>query len=60
MELEQSVGLHSDGRIAEPDRRQVVRSILLKLAATGVELPDDLGDVEALNLARDLFARYRD
>src|SRR5687768_10523597 len=60
MELERKVGLLPDGRSARPDRALIVRSILLKLAATGYPLPDDIGDQEILKLGRDLFARYRE
>lgn len=60
MEKERSVGLTHEGRAAAVDRGALVRSILLKLAASGFELPDGAHDQEELHLARDLFARYRE
>ncbi len=60
MELERSVGLRSDGSVWLPERRIAARSILLKLAAMGVQIPVDTGDQDALHLAGDLFARYRE
>jgi phosphoenolpyruvate carboxykinase (diphosphate) len=60
MELERSVGLRSDGSVWLPERRIAVRSILLKLAAMGVQVPLESGDQDALHLAGDLFARYRE
>lgn len=60
MELERSVGLKADGSVAVPERRTTIRSILLKLAAMGVDVPDAVGDQEVLHLGRDLFARYRE
>ncbi|HET8624620.1 MAG TPA: hypothetical protein VFM14_13740, partial [Gemmatimonadales bacterium] len=60
MELERSVGLRSDGSVWLPERRTAIRSILLKLAAMGVQIPVDTGDQDVLHLAGDLFARYRE
>jgi hypothetical protein len=60
MELERSVGLRPDGGVWLPERRTAIRSILLKLAAMGVQVPADTGDQDALQLAGDLFARYRE
>ncbi|MGH7517276.1 MAG: hypothetical protein ACREOC_07380 [Gemmatimonadales bacterium] len=60
MELERSVGLRPDGRAWLPERRTAIRSILLKLAAMGVQLPADTADQDVLHLAGDLFARYRE
>jgi hypothetical protein len=42
------------------DRRTAIRKIALKLSALGHALPEGVGDREALELARDLFARYRE
>src|SRR5689334_8780370 len=60
MELERAVGLKPDGGVWLPERRTAIRSILLKLAAMGVPLPVDTGDQDVLQLAGDLFARYRE
>jgi len=60
MELERSVGLRADGTVAMLDRRTAIRAIALKLAALGHSVPDSVGDQEVLDLARDLFARYRE
>jgi len=60
MELERSVGLRTDGTVAMLDRRTAIRAIALKLAALGHSVPDSVGDQEVLDLARDLFARYRE
>jgi hypothetical protein len=60
MELERAVGLSPDGTVWLPERRTAIRSILLKLAAMGVQLPADTGDQDVLQLAADLFARYRE
>jgi hypothetical protein len=60
MDLERKVGLSLDGKVTTPDRRMLVRSIMLKLAALGCELPDQNGDQELMHVARDLFARYRE
>ncbi|HKY39189.1 MAG TPA: hypothetical protein VJN18_24795 [Polyangiaceae bacterium] len=60
MELERSVGLTPDGKVSMLDRRTAVRAIALKLAALGHAVPDSVGDQEVLDLARDLFARYRE
>ncbi len=60
MELERTVGLTSDGAVWLPERRAAVRSILLKLAAMGVEVPLDTSDQDLFHLAGDLFARYRE
>ncbi|HEX5386773.1 MAG TPA: hypothetical protein VFW66_08755 [Gemmatimonadales bacterium] len=60
MDLERSVGLRPDGTPWLPERRTAIRSILLKLAAMGVQVPMDAGDADALHLAGDLFARYRE
>jgi len=42
------------------DRRTAIRAIALKLAALGHSVPESVGDQEVLDLARDLFARYRE
>ena len=60
MDLERSVGLRPDGTAWLPDRRTAQRSILLKLAAMGVQVPTDTADQDVLHLAGDLFARYRE
>ncbi|HUR93336.1 MAG TPA: hypothetical protein VMY76_02050, partial [Gemmatimonadales bacterium] len=60
MELERRVGLRPDGSVWLPERGSAVSSILLKLAAMGVQVPSDIGDDEVLHLAGDLFARYRE
>jgi hypothetical protein len=60
MDLERSVGLSRDGGVWLPERRTAIRSILLKLAAMGVHVPVDTSDQDALVLAGDLFARYRE
>ena len=60
MELERVVGLRSDGTPWLPERRSAVRSILLKLAAMGVHVPEGIADADVLHLAGDLFARYRE
>jgi phosphoenolpyruvate carboxykinase (diphosphate) len=60
MELERAVGLRPDGAVWLPERRSAIRSILLKLAAMGVQVPADTGDEDVLHLAGDLFARYRE
>jgi len=60
MELERTVGLRPDGAVWLPERRSAIRSILLKLAAMGVQVPAETGDEAVLHLAGDLFARYRE
>jgi hypothetical protein len=60
MDLERSVGLRTDGTVAELGRGTIIRSIVLKLSAMGFQVPDQVGDQEVLDLARDLFARYRE
>jgi phosphoenolpyruvate carboxykinase (diphosphate) len=60
MELERAVGLRPDGAVSLPERRVAVRSILLKLAAMGVQVPADTGDEDVHQLSGDLFARYRE
>lgn len=60
MDIERQVGLSSDGTVATLDRRTVMRSIVLKLAAMGFSVPEGVGDPELLDLGRDLFARYRE
>jgi hypothetical protein len=60
MDLERTVGLRPDGSVWLPDRRAAVGSILLKLAAMGVEIPAETGDEDVLHLAGNLFARYRE
>ena len=40
MELERTVGLRPDGAVWLPERRSAIRSILLKLAAMGVQVPE--------------------
>ena len=60
MDLERTVGLKSDGSIAQPERQVAVRLLLLKLSAMGAQIPAELGDEDTLQLAGDLFARYRE
>jgi hypothetical protein len=61
MDLERQVGLRGDGSVVVPDRRAMFRAIVLKLAAMGFPVPDQVGgDAEVLDLGRDLFARYRE
>ena len=60
MDLERQVGLRADGQVALLDRRGMGRAIALKLAAMGFRVPEGAGDVELLDLGRDLFARYRE
>lgn len=60
METERSVGIRADGAAWLPERRTAIRSILLKLAAMGVQVPGDTADQEVLHLAGDFFARYRE
>ncbi|HKQ70847.1 MAG TPA: hypothetical protein VJT73_15985 [Polyangiaceae bacterium] len=60
MDLERKVGLSAAGKVITPDRRAIMRLIMLKIAATGVQIPASNGDQELLDLARDLFARYRE
>src|SRR4029453_11036829 len=60
MELERAVGLKPDGTPWLPERRPAISSILLKLAAMGIQIPTDTGDEQVLHLAGDLFARYRE
>ena len=60
MDLERQVGLRRNGSVVVPDRRAMIRSIVLKLAAMGAQVPELVGDAEVLDLARDLFARYRE
>jgi hypothetical protein len=61
MDLERAVGLRPDGSVRQPDRRAAVGSILLKLAAMGIEIPAGAaGDEEVFQLAGNLFARYRE
>jgi phosphoenolpyruvate carboxykinase (diphosphate) len=60
VELEHTVGLRADGTTWLPERRAAIRSILLKLAAMGVQIPAGTGDADVLQLTGDLFARYRE
>src|SRR5688572_17507954 len=60
MELERMAGLGTNGAVAVPERRALHRSIVLKLAAMGVQVPEGVGDRDVLDLGRDLFARYRE
>jgi hypothetical protein len=60
MDLERQVGLRGDGSVVVPDRRTLIHSIVLKLAALGFAVPEDSGDMQVLELGRDLFARYRE
>src|SRR5215510_9084059 len=60
IDLERQVGLRTNGSVVVPDRRAMIRSIVLKLAAMGHQVPELVGDEEVLDLARDLFARYRE
>src|SRR5918996_3482358 len=61
MDLQHHVGLRPDGSVWLPDRRAAAGSILLKLAAMGVEIPADAaGEEDVFPLAGNLFARYRE
>jgi hypothetical protein len=61
MDLERTVGLRPDGSVWLPDPRAAAGSILLKLAAMGIDIPADAsGDEEVFQLAGNLFARYRE
>ncbi len=61
MDLERTVGLRPDGSVWLPDRGAAAGSILLKLAAMGVEIPAEAaGDEDVFHLAGNLFARYRE
>ena len=61
MDLQHHVGLRADGSVWLPDRRAAAGSILLKLAAMGIEVPPEAaGDEEVFQLAGNLFARYRE
>ena len=61
MDLERTVGLRPDGSVWLPDPGTAARSILLKLAAMGVEIPPEAaGDEDVFHLAGNLFARYRE
>src|SRR5688572_24044252 len=61
MDLQHHVGLHPDGTVWLPDRRAAAGSILLKLAAMGIEIPPEAaGDEDVFHLAGNLFARYRE
>jgi hypothetical protein len=60
MDTEQRLGLTSDGKATVADRDRLVRSILLKLAAQGAQIPPEVGGEEVLQLGRDVFARYRE
>jgi hypothetical protein len=61
MDLQHHVGLRADGSVWLPDRRAAAGSILLKLAAMGVEVPPEAaGDGDVFQLAGNLFARYRE
>jgi len=61
MDLQHHVGLRPDGSVWLPDRRAAAGSILLKLAAMGIEIPADVaGDEDVFHLAGNLFARYRE
>ena len=60
MELERAVGLKADGSVWLGERSAAIGSILLKLAALGIRIPENTGDGELLHLAADLFARYRE
>jgi hypothetical protein len=60
MDLERQVGLRGNGQVAVPNRQAMLRAIALKLAAMGFQVPSEAADTEALDLGRDLFARYRE
>ncbi|HEX2220732.1 MAG TPA: hypothetical protein VHG35_18180, partial [Gemmatimonadales bacterium] len=61
MDLERTVGLRPDGTVRLPDRRTATGSILLKLAAMGIEIPAEAAsDEDVFHLAGNLFARYRE
>ncbi len=61
MDLEHTVGLRPDGSVWLPDRHTATGSILLKLAAMGIEIPPETaGEAEVFHLAGNLFARYRE
>ena len=56
MELERAVELKADGSVRLAERSAAIGSILLKLAAMGVRIPENTGDDELLHLAGDLCA----
>ncbi len=60
MELERTVGLGSDGSSKSLDRKTLIRSIILKLAASGSDVPSDMPEHDVLQLAGDLLAHYRE
>ncbi len=60
MDLERAVGIRNDGSIVQPDRQALRRSLILKIAALGAEIPADLGDHEIFELAGDLFKNYQE
>ena len=60
MDLERQVGLRGDGQVVVPNRHAMLRAIALKLAAMGFQVPTEAADPDALDLGRDLFARYRE
>jgi len=60
MDLERATGLRSDGKVVEPDRQTLTRSLILKIAALGARIPESLGDHEIFELAGDLFKSYQE
>jgi hypothetical protein len=56
--LERYVGLREDGAQPHTDRASLHRSILVKLAAQGFEVPEGRGEDSVRELAGDLFQRY--
>lgn len=56
--MERSVGLTEDGKVAQVDANALHRSIIVKLAAQGFEVPKSPEDDSVLELAGDLFQRY--
>src|SRR5690606_27147842 len=60
MDLERATGLKDDGGVVQHDRQTLRRSLILKIAALGSEIPADLGDHEMFELAGDLFKTYQE
>jgi len=56
--LERAVGLREDGGISSVDAAALHRSIVVKLAAQGFEVPAATEEGSLLELAGDLFLRY--
>ncbi len=60
MDLERAIGLTGQGTIVEPDRQTLRRSLILKIAALGSQIPENLGNHEIFDLAGDLFQSYQE